>query len=204
MVNDLAAEVLAWQKAQFDSGVYIEQGQGDVRYAMLQEGAYVTIWGAPWFQGFFKQNAPEAAGLWKMRYLPVWNEGGHLTVPRGGTGMSITRASQNADLAWDFLRAGNLTIEGSLLAFRDINLFPSYIPAWEHEDLYRTDDYFSDQRPGNFIAEAASSMAEVNVSPDWTLLIDSIQRLAVAPVMLEGADPMDALLEAVDDFEFSL
>lgn len=204
IINDLAAEVLAWQKARLDSGVYIEQGLGDVRYAMLQAGDYVTIWGAPWFQGFFKQNAPDAAGQWKMRFLPRWSEGGLLTVPRGGTGMSITKASQHPDEAWEFIRVGNLTVEGSLLAFREMNLFPSYIPAWEAEELYRTDDYFSGQKPAEYIAEAAAGMAEVNVSPNWTLLIDSINRLAVQPVMLEGADPATALADAVDDFEFSL
>ncbi len=201
--DPLAAEVLAWQKAQLDSGVYVEQGAGVAQYALMNEGAYVSIWGAPWYQGFMKQRAPDLAGKWKMRYLPVWAEGGHLTVPRGGTGMCITAASEIADTAWDFIREANLTVEGSLLAFRRMNLFPSYKPAWDEEVLYRTDDYFSGQKPAEFIATAAEAMAPAIIDNYWSLLIDSLARIAVQGVMLEGSDPAAALAEAVDDFEFN-
>lgn len=203
VLNDLAAEVLAWQKEQLDAGIYIEQGNGDAQYAMMQEDAYVTIWGAPWYQGFMKQNMPDLEGQWKMRYLPVWSAEGFLTVPRGGTGMGITTASENKEAAWEFIHMGNLTPEGSLLAFRDLNLFPSYIPVWDAEELLRTDDYFSGQVPGEFIATAAAAMAEVNVDAYWSVFTDSINRLAVQPVMFDGADPMEALQAAVDEFEFN-
>lgn len=203
MLSDLAVEILTWQKAQLDSGVYIERGSGDVQYAQMNEGDYITVWGAPWYQGFMKQNAPDLEGKWKMRYLPVWDENSYLTVPRGGTGMGVTAASEHKEEAWEFIRVCNLTDEGSLLAFRRMNLFPSYKPVWNSEELLRTDDYFSGQKPGEFIAEAASAMAEVNVDPYWTLFIDSVNRLVVQPVMLDDADPRAALEEAIDDFEFN-
>ncbi|MCY4466839.1 MAG: extracellular solute-binding protein [Chloroflexi bacterium] len=201
--SQLAIDILNWQKAQLDSGVYIEQGTGDAQYALMNEAAYITVWGAPWYQGFMKQNAPDLAGLWKMRPLPMWGDGGFATVPRGGTGMGITAASENKEAAWEFIRVCNLTAEGSLLAFRRMNLFPSYKPVWDAEELLRTDDYFSGQKPGEFIAEAASAMAEVNVSPYWTLFVDAVNRLIVQPVMLDGADPEAAIQEAIDEFEFN-
>ena len=201
--SDLAVEILSWQKAQLDSGVYVDRGSGDAHYALMNEGAFITVWGAPWYQGFMKQNAPELEGLWKMRYLPVWDENSYLTVPRGGTGMGITAASDNKEEAWEFIRICNLTAEGSLLAFRRMNLFPSYKPVWDREELLRTDDYFSGQKPGEFIAEAASAMAEVNVDPYWTLFVDAVNRLVVQQVMLDGADPQAAIDEAIDEFEFN-
>ncbi len=201
--SPLAVEILNWVKAQLDSGVYVQQGSGDVQYAMMNEGAYITIWGAPWYQGFMKQNAPELEGKWKMRSLPMWGDGGYATVPRGGTGMGITAASENKEAAWEFIRVCNLTDEGSLLAFRRMNLFPSYKPVWDAEELLRTDDYFSGQKPGEFIAEAASAMAEVNVSPYWTLFVDAVNRLVVQPVLLDGADPESAIQDAIDEFEFN-
>lgn len=203
VASDLAVEVLSWQKAQLDSGVYIEQGTGDGQYALMNEGAYVTIWGAPWYQGFMKINAPDLEGKWKMRALPSWGDGGFATVPRGGTGMCITLASEVKDEAWEYIRVSNLTAEGSLLAFRDMNLFPSYIPVWESEELLRTDDYFSGQKPGEYIAEAAAAMATVNIDPYWTLLTSSLARLVVEPVMKDGADAASALQEALDEFEFN-
>ena len=201
--SDLAVEILSWQKAQLDSGVYVDRGYGDAHYALMNEGAFVTVWGAPWYQGFMKQNAPELEGLWKMRYLPVWDENSYLTVPRGGTGMGITAASDNKEESWEFIRICNLTAEGSLLAFRRMNLFPSYKPVWDRDELLRTDDYFSGQKPGEFIAEAASAMAEVNVDPYWTLFVDAVNRLVVQQVMLDGVDPQTAINDAIDEFEFN-
>ena len=201
--SPLAVEILNWVKGHLDSGVYVQQGTGDVQYAMMNEGAYITIWGAPWYQGFMKQNAPELEGKWKMRPLPLWQGEGYATVPRGGTGMGITAASEHKEAAWEFIRVCNLTAEGSLLAFRRMNLFPSYKPVWDAEELLRTDDYFSGQKPGEFIAEAASAMAEVNVSPYWTLFVDAVNRLVVQPVLLDGADPESAIQDAIDEFEFN-
>ncbi|MCY4525857.1 MAG: hypothetical protein OXB89_04545, partial [Anaerolineaceae bacterium] len=81
--------------------------------------------------------------------------------------------------------------------------FPSYKPAWDEEVLYRTDDYFSGQKPAEFIATAAEAMAPAIIDNYWSLLIDSLARIAVQGVMLEGSDPAAALAEAVDDFEFN-
>lgn len=203
-VTDLAAEILAWQKANVESGNFVFSADGDAQYALMNEDAFLTTWGAPWYQGFMKANAPELEGKWKMRYLPLWDENSYLTVPRGGTGMGITNASENKEAAWEFIRVGNLTEEGSLLAFRDLNLFPSYTPVWDAEELKRTDDYFSGQQPGEYIATAAAEMAVVNTGAYWTLLVDAIDRLAVEAVMLEDADPMESLQAALDEFEFNL
>ena len=72
--SELAVDILSWQKEQLDSGVYVDRGSGDAHWALMNEAAYITVWGAPWYQGFMKQNAPELEGKWKMRYLPVWDE----------------------------------------------------------------------------------------------------------------------------------
>ncbi|MYD11245.1 MAG: hypothetical protein F4X02_14540 [Chloroflexi bacterium] len=37
--SDLAVEILTWQKAQLDSGVYIEKGTGDAQSALMNEAA---------------------------------------------------------------------------------------------------------------------------------------------------------------------
>ena len=201
--SELAVEILTWQKAQLDSGVFIEQGSGAAQYALMNKAAYITLWGAPWYQDFMKRNAPELEGKWKMRLLPVWDDNSYRTVPSGGTGMGITAASENKEAAWEFIRACNLTDQGSLLAFRRMNLFPSYKPVWDHEELLRTDDYFSGQKPGEFIAKAASGMAPVNIDPHWSLFVESLNRLVVQAVMLHDADPRAAIEAAIDDFESS-
>ena len=75
---------------------------------------------------------------------------------------------------------------GSLLAFRRMNLFPSYTPVWDSEELLRSDDYFGGQVPGQFIAEAAAEMAVVNVDPYWGLFGDIVNRVVMDPGLRGG------------------
>ena len=201
--NDLAVEVLTWMKENYDAGVFIDRGTWDGQYAIMNNSDVIATKGAPWFQGFMKTNLPDLSGKWKMRQMPLWQEGGFLSAPWGGTGMCITAGSPNPDACWSFIHRANLTEDGSLLAFREMNLFPSYIPAWDAEELYRTDDYFSGQEPATFIAEAAAGMAGITYDPYWALFTDALSRIAYTPVFLEDADPATVLAEAVDEFEFS-
>lgn len=200
--SDLAVEVLSWQQDQLrNQQNFIDQP--NPQWPVLLEDGYITLNGAPWFQGFMKQNMPEQEGLWRMRLMPLWDEGGVGTASRGGTGMGITNQSPNADAAWEFIRVCNLTVDGCMLGFRRLNLFPSYIPTWEEEDLYRTDDYFSGQTPAEYIAAAAETMGSTNLDPYFSLLTGIVTRLAIGPVLLEGADPAESLNAVVDEFEFS-
>ena len=201
ILTDLAVEVMTWQQEQLNAGAL--SNVCEAYWGCLNDDVYLTITGAPWHQGFMKQNAPEQEGLWKMRALPVWSEGGYLSIPYGGTGMSITSDSAHPDECWDFIQLCNLTEEGSLLAFRRMNLFPSYTPVWENEELLRTDDYFSGQVPGAEIAAAAQGMAPVNRDPNWSIMVNAIQSYLADPVYMQGVDPRQALEATMEDFEFN-
>ncbi len=201
ILTDLAVDVMTWQRAQLEAGVF--SNVCDNYWGCLNDDVYLSITGAPWRQGFMKQNAPEQEGLWKMRALPRWSEDGLLSIPYGGTGMGITAATESSDECWEFIRVCNLTAEGSLLAFRRMNLFPSYTPVWDNEELQRTDDYFSGQQPGKEIAAAAEGMAEVNRDPYWSIMVNAIQSYLADPVYMQGEDPRTALEAAVEDFEFN-
>ena len=200
ILTDLAVDVMTWQQEQLEAGVFANVCEA--YWACLNEGVYLTITGAPWHQGFMKQNAPEQEGLWKMRSLPRWEEGGPLSIPYGGTGMGITADTAHPDECWDFISLCNLTEAGSLLAFRRMNLFPSYTPVWDYEELLRTDDYFSGQKPGEEIAAAALGMAPVNRDPYWSAMVSAIQTHVADPVYMQSQDPRAALEAAIEEFEF--
>jgi ABC-type glycerol-3-phosphate transport system substrate-binding protein len=199
--NDLAVDILTWQKGHVDSGLFLVS-DADL-WGLMGDSAFVSKYAAPWLQGFMKQNNPDMEGQWRMRHLPKWSPDSPKTSPYGGTGMGITAASENKPESYEFIRVCNITSEGSLLAFRRMNLFPSYTPVWDSEELLRSDDYFGGQIPGQFIAEAAAEMAVVNVDPYWGLFGDIVNRLVMDPVFEADADPRAALEEAIEEFEFS-
>jgi ABC-type glycerol-3-phosphate transport system substrate-binding protein len=199
--GDLAVDILTWQKGHVDSGMFLVS-DADL-WGLMGDSAFVSKYAAPWLQGFMKQNNPDMEGQWRMRHLPKWSPDSPKTSPYGGTGMGITAASENKPESYEFIRVCNITAEGSLLAFRRMNLFPSYTPVWDSEELLRSDDYFGGQIPGQFIAEAAAEMAVVNVDPYWGLFGDIVNRLVMDPVFEADADPRAALEEAIEEFEFS-
>ncbi len=158
-------------------------------YGAMQAGDFAVHMGAPWYQGFMKDNAASLEGKWKMQPLPVFADGtGAPTATHGGTGTVITKQSKHADIAWEFIKFANLTVEGTLRAFDMANLFPTYTPAWTDERLYRTDDYFSGQRPAQIISEVVPLIPPLNNSPYWPEVTDAFTRLVVTPVLQQTTD----------------
>lgn len=202
VVNDVhGVTALAWEQDLLrNKEVAMIQPAGAAYYGAMNQSEFVVDMGAPWFQGFMKEQAPDVSGLWHMRPLPTWLDGeGHLTSQRGGTGMGITNQTQHADLCWEFIRTCNLTVDGVMLGYDMVNLFPTYRPAWEDERLMRTDEYFDNQVPAEFIMAAAEGMPLVNTSPYWSDLTDALIRLAKGPVLRDGADPQAALDAVVEE-----
>ena len=202
ILSDLAVEVMTWQQEQLQAGTL--SNICEAYWGCLNDDVYLAITGAPWHQGFMKQNAPEQEGLWKMRALPLWSEGGYLSIPYGGTGMSITTDTAHPDECWDFIQLCNLTAEGSLLAFRRMNLFPSYTPGCgiTKNCCGRMTTSAASARARKS-PRAANGMAPVNRDPDWSLMVSAIQNHVADPVYMQGEDPRAALEAAIEEFEFN-
>jgi len=165
-------------------------------YGAMQQDAFAVHLGAPWYQGFMKDNAASLAGKWMLQPLPLFADGsGAPTATFGGTGTVITRQSKYPQIAWEFIKFANLTVDGQLLAFDMANLFPTYMPAWSDDRLYRTDDYFSGQRPAAIIREVAPKIPPLHNSPYWPEVTDAFTRLVVTPVLQKTATMDQAFAE---------
>ena len=206
--SDLAVDTLSFMQGMVQSGrAILSPGGGpyaEVYYAAMKDGAFLFQIGAPWYQGFMKNNNPEMEGMWRIRLLPRFPEG-HLSVQHGGTGMAITKQAreETVEPLWDFIQACNLTNDGALLGFELQNLVPTYTPAWQDERfLQHRDPFFSNQSPAEFTFAAAEDMVVANSNADWQIMVDSLNRNTIAPVLVEGADPRESLDAAVEEFEF--
>jgi len=184
---------------RWESGVSIERAAGDAQYGQMQAGEFAIDIGAPWYQGFMKDNAADLEGLWEMQLLPLFADGtGAQSASHGGTGTCVTEQSEAADVAIDFISFCNLTNEGVLLGFEMQNLYPTWKPAWEDERMQFQDPYFNNQRPADFITAGAPHMPPLNNSPWWPEVTDAFTRLVITPVLSEETQkPVDeAMAEA--------
>lgn len=147
--SELSIDTMNWLLSLIDMGIAEQSpATGEAGWAAFKEGRYITQFGADWYAGFFKDNAPELTGLWKAAPLPAWEEGGSQTSVYGGTGATIVATSPNVEKAWKFLEFAMLSVEGNVRRYEMTNLFPPFIPAWEDARLQAPDEYFSGQQLG--------------------------------------------------------
>lgn len=176
--DPLIADTIDWLLAlKDDYGVAgIRAAEDAAHYAALREGRYVTQIGADWFAGFFKDNLPEMEGQWRAMPLPTWPDDPQQTNTsvNGGTGATITRFSESPDLAWDFLEASMLSVEGNVRRYELTNLFPPYMPAWDNERLYAPDPYFDDQVLGRLFAEVGANAPAQNQAVNYTMVHNTL------------------------------
>ncbi len=173
-------------------------------YAALRDGRYLTQLGADWFAGFFKDNLPEMEGKWAAMPLPVWPDDpeGRNTSVMGGTGATITRFSENVELAWEFLEAVMLSEEGNVRRFELTNLFPPYIPAWDNPRLYEPDPYFGGQVLGELFAELGRDVPRQNQAVNLTLVHNTLWPESYWLEVVEGRlDPETALERLTADVQ---
>lgn len=171
---------------RWQHNIAIERASGDAQYGQMQAGEFAIDIGAPWYQGFMKDNAAQLEGQWEMQLLPLFADGsGSVSGTHGGTGTCVTEQSEHPDVAIDFISFCNLTNEGVLLGFEMQNLFPTWKPAWEDERMQFQDPYFNNQRPADFITEGAPHMPPLNNSPWWPEVTDAFERLVITPVLSE-------------------
>ena len=145
---------------------------GDATWAAFKNGTLISMVGADWYAGSFKDNAPELAGQWKAAPLPAWEEGGIHTSVWGSTGSTVIASSPNVDEALKFLEFAMLSVEGNVRRFELTSLFPPFKPAWSSERLHAPDAYFSGQDLGGLFAEVGADAPAQYQSPYRTELND--------------------------------
>ena len=170
--SDLSVDTMNWILEQMDAGIAAQVPAGDARWAAFKAGTEITMIGADWSAGAFKDNAPDLAGRWKAAPLPAWEPGGRRTSVLGGTGLTVISSSPNASAALDFLEFAMLSKEGNVRRFELTSLFPAFIPAMDDARLRAADPYFSGQDLGAVFAEIGPEAPAQYQSPYRSQLID--------------------------------
>ena len=160
--SEISIVTMDWLMGLIEEGVAVQPPDGDALWAAFKDGSLISMVGADWYAGFFKDNAPELTGNWKAAPLPAFEEGGRRTSVWGGTGATVVQTSENVEEALSFLEFAMLSIEGNVRRFELTNLFPPYIPAMDNARLHASDEYFSGQDLGAVFADVGPE-----APPQW-------------------------------------
>ncbi len=203
--SEASIALMDWLLALKDEGVAGDPPEGDALWAAFKDGTLISMVGADWYAGFFKDNAPELAGKWKAAPLPAFEEGGRRTSVWGGTGATVVATSDNAQEALSFLEFAMLSIEGNVRRFELTSLWPPYIPAMDNERLHAADEYFSGQDLGAVFADVGPEAPPQWQSP-FRSQLNSLLAAARQDIKDGNRSPADAFTEIAatirDEMEF--
>ncbi|MFP7833580.1 ABC transporter substrate-binding protein [Marisediminicola sp. LYQ134] len=132
------------------------QGLGDGTIATLNYGA--------WMPANFSSAVEAGSGAWRVAPTPQWQEGETNTAENGGSALSVPEASENKQLAYDFIEYANA---GDGVQSRIENgAFPATVADLESDEFLNIEfEYFGGQKANEIFAESAA-----NVVDGWSYL----------------------------------
>ena len=170
-------------------------------WAAINAEQFVAVWGPPWHLGNLLQQVPNQSGKWTVQRLPTGLGDSNPTANFGGTGMCITEQSKNVDVAWDLIKAVNLTVEGAVTDFRLRTAYPSYKPAYTDPALQEPSEYFGGAKIGELYQSVATEIQPFQQSPVWPEATEAMSRIVITPVMQNQTDAKTALTELGAEIE---
>lgn len=198
----LAVEVATYVKSAIDNGTFFVVLGGDVWAGVTIPTAYregrlagsvMPDW---WASCCLVPNVPDMEGQWAVTTPPVWEGGGHSTLTWGGTGWAVSSQSPDAEIAKEFLAFMYLGLEGQVLKFQEVNMFPWYLPAFEDPRVSELEDpFFSNARLGELYGQMAADVPPWYQSPFGasanTALGDNL------PLLFDGTLSPEAFVDTV-------
>jgi arabinosaccharide transport system substrate-binding protein len=134
---------------------------------------------------------PSLSGKMKVMPLPAWSPGGRRTSVWGGTGLAITKAGRDPELAWQFAKYLYFTRESLGERFLATNIIPPFKDAWSLPEFHKPSAYFGNQPLGALYAALAPE-----TPPVWSNAYSSVADSKLNEAFLRAAAHYDAHGEA--------
>lgn len=129
------AEVIDFIRKMIDAGICeIAPGGGfhmEEWYGHLNSGGVASLTLPLWYMGRFTDYCPDLQGKMGIYEIPVWNEGDTREVLQGGTGTSVTKYTENEQLAKEFIAFAKLSEEGNTYEWNVLGFDPIRTSLWD-------------------------------------------------------------------------
>ena len=143
-------ETMQWMEDMRAQGGIADRAEpwSPAMWGALKEEHYATAVGADWGADFIRDNVgAEGEGKWRGQPLPLWADDPTKTDTScwGGTGIMITTHTDFVAEAWEYIKFGMLTIDGSVRRYKEISQFPAFLPAMESSEISVSDPWYGGQ-----------------------------------------------------------
>lgn len=138
--------------------------------AGLNDESIATYPIAIWFAGTIKDSTKDFAGKkadWGVFRLPALAPGGLRVANLGGSVLVIPAQCRNKAAAWAFVEYALCTNEGQIAQYRNMSLFPAFLPAMQSSELDEPDPFFGGQRIVRLFATDVTKISRLNRTPFW-------------------------------------
>lgn len=114
-------------------------------FGMVNNGGIASVTMPLWYMGRFLDSMPDLKGKIAIKKMPMFEGNSIESIGLGGTGTVVLKASQNADLAAEYLNFAKISEEGNTLIWTMLGFDPVRKSVWNNEELHKKtmfDEYF--------------------------------------------------------------
>lgn len=199
-------KMLEYEKQWLDDGI-AEQTPGgqidcDAGFQTLSDGNIVAFPKAMWFMSRFKNYMSEMEGQWLITPCPTFEEGQPRSVGIGGTGTVVTLASENKELAADFICYAKMSQDGEKKIWEDLGFDICNTSLWNEETFAHDDknwyNTFFRCYPYDVLNEISSEIGMIAVTKNSPTINDTINLTTLNSIFQDGSDVESALQDAQD------
>lgn len=158
-------ETMVWylQQTRGKERIAYECGWGQSLLKAMTDGLALFYIAPDWRTYRIQDEAPKLKGKMKLMPLPAWRPGGRRTSVWGGTGLAISKATPNHELAWEYAKFLYFNTPELGKRFALTNILPPFEDAWDLPEMHAPSEYYSGQKIG---AEFAALARET--PPVWS------------------------------------
>lgn len=138
--------------------------------AGLNDDSIATYPIAVWFAGTIKDTVKDFAGkksAWGVFKLPALVPGGLRVANLGGSVLVIPAQCANKEAAWAFVEYALCTVEGQVTQYKNMSLFPAYLPALQSPVMDEPDPFFGGQNTSRLFATDVTRISRLNRTANW-------------------------------------
>ena len=169
--TDGVAETIVWYIKQCygPNRIAFSAGWGQSLAKTISDGLVLFYYCPDWRSKQFETDVPHLEGKLALMPLPAWEPGGRRTSTWGGSGLAITKACKNKDLAWAYAKKLYLKKEDLGERFIDSYILPPVKDAWELPIFQTPIPLYSNQAIGQLYASQAPNIPPNYGSPYYDL-----------------------------------
>ncbi|MCA0991528.1 ABC transporter substrate-binding protein [Pseudalkalibacillus hwajinpoensis] len=171
LTSEESKKAMKVQQTLNEEGLVKETVGWDAWISAMTSGDVATAPSGAWLYGSITQQGKDTSGNWGLIELPAFEEGGNRASNLGGSNYMIPSASNNADLAYDFMEFFSTNKDVQLSAMEG-GLFPSLNTIYDNEAFTKEVEFFSNQPIWSLLADEMDSIPAVNYTGDYAVAKD--------------------------------